>query len=101
MLLWSINGAPVLGTLYGVTPPNMRATAGAIPVLFSSVFGFGLGPLSVGLASDWFAMAQGGLSLQLGLMVPICGFPVAALMLLLMAQSSERDLTARTAPTSI
>lgn len=46
---------PVHTTQQGVAPPHMRATATAILLLVLNLIGLGLGPLAVGLASDWFA----------------------------------------------
>lgn len=46
---------PVHTTQQGVVPPQMRATATALLLLVLNLIGLGLGPLAVGLASDWFA----------------------------------------------
>ena len=45
---------PVYGTGQSVVPPHMRATAAAILLFVINLVGLGLGPLAVGLLSDWF-----------------------------------------------
>lgn len=44
-------------TQQGVAPPHMRATATALLLLVLNLIGLGLGPLAVGLLSDWLAGA--------------------------------------------
>ncbi|MGA0604734.1 spinster family MFS transporter [Phenylobacterium sp. VNQ135] len=46
---------PVYGTTQGIVPPNMRATAAAILLFVINLIGLGLGPLAVGLLSDYVA----------------------------------------------
>lgn len=48
---------PVHTTQQGVAPAHMRATATALLLLVLNLIGLGLGPLAVGLLSDWFAGA--------------------------------------------
>lgn len=48
---------PVHATQQGVAPPHMRATATALLLLVLNLIGLGVGPLAVGMASDWFAGA--------------------------------------------
>ena len=59
--LMSLNGfmgtlwfGPVYGTAQSVVPPHMRATAAAVLLFLVNLVGFGLGPITVGLASDIF-----------------------------------------------
>ena len=47
---------PVYGTTQGIVPPNMRATAAAVLLLVINLIGLGLGPLAVGLLSDYVAV---------------------------------------------
>jgi hypothetical protein len=41
--------------MQGLVPGRMKATTTAISLFGQNLFGLGLGPLAVGLASDWFA----------------------------------------------
>ena len=50
---------PVYGTGQSVVPPHMRATAAAILLFIINLIGLGLGPLAVGLLSDWFNKGLG------------------------------------------
>lgn len=50
---------PVYGTTQGIVPPNMRATAAAILLFVINLIGLGLGPLAVGLLSDYVATGMG------------------------------------------
>ncbi|TAJ74485.1 MAG: MFS transporter [Phenylobacterium sp.] len=50
---------PVYGTTQGIVPPNMRATAAAILLFVINLIGLGLGPLAVGLLSDYVAVGMG------------------------------------------
>ena len=66
LLILSINAflgtlwyGPVYGTGQSVVPPHMRATASAILLFIINLIGLGLGPLGVGLLSDWFNKGLG------------------------------------------
>ena len=50
---------PVYGTGQSVVPPHMRATAAAILLFIINLIGLGLGPLAVGMLSDWFNKGLG------------------------------------------
>ena len=50
---------PVYGTTQGIVPANMRATAAAILLFVINLIGLGLGPLAVGLLSDYVAVGLG------------------------------------------
>jgi len=50
---------PVYGTGQSVVPPHMRATAAAILLFIINLIGLGLGPLAVGLLSDFFNKGLG------------------------------------------
>jgi MFS family permease len=51
--LGSLWYGPVYGTAQSVVPPHMRATASAILLFVINLIGLGLGPLGVGILSDW------------------------------------------------
>jgi len=50
---------PVYGTGQSVVPPHMRATAAAILLFIINLIGLGLGPLAVGLLSDYLNKGMG------------------------------------------
>ncbi len=50
---------PVHTTQQGVAPAHVRATATAILLLVLNLIGLGLGPLTVGILSDWFSSGWG------------------------------------------
>ena len=66
LLLLTVNGllgtiwyGPVYGTAQSIVPPHMRATTSAILLFIINLIGLGLGPLAVGLLSDYFAVGMG------------------------------------------
>jgi predicted MFS family arabinose efflux permease len=50
---------PVYAAVQGIVPPRLRATAVAIMLFIVNMIGLGLGPLTLGLVSDYFATALG------------------------------------------
>jgi MFS family permease len=98
-LFWSLSNGPVTATLYSVTMPHMRATAGALAIFVTSVLGMGLGPFSVGLLSDILATSLGVEALRYALLLPICLLPVMVIALFAAAKTSPHDL--RSAGTEI
>ncbi len=65
LVLLTINGllsslwfGPVFGTAQSIVPPHMRATASAVLLFTINLIGLGLGPLAVGLLSDYFALGM-------------------------------------------
>ncbi|WP_293677376.1 MFS transporter [uncultured Phenylobacterium sp.] len=50
---------PVYATGQSVAPPHMRATAAAILLFIVNLIGLGLGPLAVGILSDWLNTGLG------------------------------------------
>ena len=91
-LLWCVPHGPVMATQFNITRPDMRATAGAVPIFFTSIVGFGLGPLTVGLLSDMLAPSAGADSLRYALLAPVAGLPIMALVLWGASRSLVVDL---------
>lgn len=58
-LLGTIWYGPVYGTAQSIVPAHMRATTAAILLFIINLIGLGLGPLAVGLLSDYFAVGMG------------------------------------------
>ncbi len=59
ILLSSMWIGPVQATIQSVAPPHMRATASAILLLSINLLGLGLGPVLLGLLSDWLSGPAG------------------------------------------
>jgi predicted MFS family arabinose efflux permease len=79
VLLWSVQSAPVVATVYGTAPATMRATAGAVMTFFTSVLGFGLGPVCVGFLSDILSKTVGVEALRYALLAPALLLPFMAM----------------------
>ena len=58
-LLGTLWYGPVYSTGQGIVPLNMRATASAVLLFIINLIGLGLGPLLVGMLSDYFANGMG------------------------------------------
>jgi predicted MFS family arabinose efflux permease len=93
-MFWSVSNGPVIATLFSVTPPRLRATAGSITILFTSVLGFGLGPFCVGMLSETLTSSFGILALRYALLAPICLLPVMVVALYAAAKALPNDLRA-------
>lgn len=93
-LMWSVSNGPVVATVFSVVPANMRATAGALTVFVTSLFGFGLGPFCVGLLSEALTPSLGDLSLRYALLAPVCLLPLMAVALHAAARGLHHDLAA-------
>lgn len=93
-LFWSVSNGPIIASLMSIVLPRMRATAGSINIFFTSVLGFGLGPLCVGLLSDGLAPTLGMNALRYALVAPVCFIPVMVFILYAAAQRLPTDLKA-------
>ena len=58
---------PTLAMIQTLSPVNMRAVSSAIKMLFINLIGMGLGPLLVGLLSDFLSPRYGENSLSVAL----------------------------------
>ncbi|HEY9218148.1 MAG TPA: MFS transporter [Phenylobacterium sp.] len=66
-LLGTIWYGPVYGTAQSIVQPQMRATTAAVLLFIINLVGLGLGPLAVGMLSDFMAnnfLADAGLSVE-------------------------------------
>lgn len=84
--------APALALVQNLTPPRSRATAAAILLLMFNIIGLGMGPLFVGMVSDWLKPDLGNDSLRWALMAIIPFALAAALAQLAMVRHLDRDL---------
>jgi hypothetical protein len=71
----------------------MRATAGAISVFLMSALGFGLGPVFVGVLSDFLAPELGLEALRYALVAPVCLLPLMSFVLYAAAKSVRESHT--------
>lgn len=56
--------APSIAITHSLVPENMRAFSSSVLFLMLNLIGLGLGPLLVGMLSDWFQPTYGDLSLR-------------------------------------
>ena len=86
---------PVYGTGQSVVPPHMRATAAAILLFIINLVGLGLGPLAVGILSDYLNKGLGlgpGEGVRWALMISSC-FGMVAFACFWMARKTIREDT--------
>jgi predicted MFS family arabinose efflux permease len=93
-LFWSVSNGPVIATAASVVTPTMRATSSSF-LIFSASIGFGLGPLCVGVLSDFLSAPLGNDALRYALLAPICLFPSIAYVLYTASRSVHVDMDAR------
>lgn len=93
-LLWSVPSGPLIAAIYSVVMPRIRATAGSISVFITSVFGFALGPLCVGLLSDALTPSYGAEGLRYALLAPLGVLPLMVITLFVAARALPNDLKA-------
>ena len=86
---------PCLAISHSLVPPAMRAVTSAILFLVLNMIGLGLGPLTVGLLSDFYAGYVGDQSLRYAMLtVGLLGAP-AILLFFLAARHLPADLARR------
>jgi MFS family permease len=64
---------PTAAMTQAAAPVSMRATAGALMLLIGNLIGLGLGPLGIGLLSDWLEPRFGADSLRFALLLAPAG----------------------------
>lgn len=75
-------------------PPRVRATASAVALLMVTLIGLGLGPLLMGMASDFFSVQYGSDGLRVAIIVPTIAVLWGGLHFGLMARTIREDATA-------
>lgn len=86
----SSGGGVALSALQTYVEPHRRATGIAVLLLMSSLFGLGLGPVAVGVISDYLKLSLGAESLRYALMATLCMPIWASVHFWLAARSSKR-----------
>lgn len=94
MLGGGIANGPLYSTLQSLVPPQLRATAVAVILLFANLIGMGLGPLLAGVLSDAFRAWAGVESLRYSLLSLCSGFVFCGLFLWLGSRTIVRDIAA-------
>jgi MFS family permease len=84
--------APTFVAIQALVPTTIRVSATAWKLLFTNLIGLGLGPQLVGIASDWFAKAQGAGSLRVAMLLCACSLVVPTLLYLIAAHFMRGDL---------
>ena len=73
--------APTAAAVYSSVSPEIRTTAGAVAVFFQTVVGASMGPLAVGMLSEYLQPSYGASGLRYALMIPALAVVPAALAL--------------------
>jgi predicted MFS family arabinose efflux permease len=81
-LFYTATTAPGFALIQQVVPAHMRAMAIAVMLLLSNLIGMGLGPVAVGVLSDYLAPRLGEGSLRMALVIWTPGYLWAAFHLL-------------------
>lgn len=89
-VIFATNGAFWSACFISV-PPMMRATTSAITLMVGGIFGVAVGPVLVGLISDFLAPRAGSHSLQSSLVAVQCLAIVVVVFLLIAARHLRKD----------
>lgn len=94
--------APGMAIVQNIAPPGERSTSAAILLFVNNLIGMGVGPLYIGMVSDWLAPQYGPeKALEYALLALVPFYPLAIGALVLVARSLERRApTAALAPAS-
>ncbi len=92
--LWSFYLAPCIAMAHGMVGLRMRAMASAVFFLFLNLIGLGLGPLFIGMASDYLTPEFGQEGLRFALMMGIGMSMLAAFLFWRASTYLEKDLDA-------
>ncbi len=90
--LWSFYLAPCIAMAHGMVGLRMRAMASAVFYLFLNLIGLGLGPLFIGMMSDYLASQFGQESLRYALTMGVVMSSIAAFLFWRGSTFLEKDL---------
>ncbi len=85
---------PIFVALHSIAPTHARGTASAVLLFFNSLVGISLGPLAVGLLSDWLQPSFGQMSLRYALCFVVVTQLWAAVHFFIAARSIRQDAAA-------
>lgn len=89
--------APGMAIVQNIAPPAERSTSAAILLFVNNLVGMGVGPLYIGMVSDWLAPQYGPeKALEYALLALVPFYPLAIGALVLVARSIERRAPADT-----
>jgi MFS family permease len=91
-LVAGATNGPMFASTQTLVPPQMRAVAIAVILLFANLVGAGLGPLFVGVASDALRPILADESLRYALLLCCPGYLLAGWYLLQASKTVDRDL---------
>jgi MFS family permease len=89
-VIYATNGA-FWAACFSSVPPMMRATTSAITLMVGGIFGVAIGPVLVGLISDYLAPRAGSHSLQASLVAVQCLAIVVVVVMLIAARYLRRE----------
>jgi MFS family permease len=92
--VYALANAPSFSLIQSLAPENMRATAVAAVFLLGNLVGLGMGPLTVGLISDWLHASAGADSVRYALAVSTPGYLMVAGCYILAGKTVAADLRA-------
>lgn len=93
MLLQSVYYGPIFAAVQSLVRPRTRATATAIFLFFANLVGLGLGPLTVGLISDFLARSMGsGDGIRWALISTSLVYVLAAMAFMAARKTIRRDI---------
>ncbi len=84
--------APALAISHTLVPPAMRALTSAVLLFVFNMVGLGLGPLTVGLLSDFYVAYFGEDSLRYAMLTAVALGSPAVVLFLLAARHLRADL---------
>lgn len=91
--------APGMAIVQNIAPPGERSTSAAILLFVNNLVGMGIGPLYIGMISDWLAPQYGeAKALEYALLALVPFYPLAIGALVLVARSIERRAPGAMAP---
>ena len=85
---------PIFVALHSIAPVHARGTASAVLLFFNSLIGISVGPLAVGLLSDWLQPSFGQMSLRYALCFVVATQLWAAVHFFIAARSIRQDAAA-------
>ncbi|MBU6269116.1 MAG: MFS transporter [Sphingomonadales bacterium] len=91
LLAW-LYVAPYYSAAQGLVPPGARATASATVLFVQNLIGLGLGPLVLGMASDWLKPTLGAESVRYVLFIGSSFGVIGGLLLLRASRHLPREL---------
>lgn len=92
VVLSALGNGPLFATIQTLVPENMRATSVAIIYLFANFIGMGLGPLVVGVLSDFLRPVAGDECLRYALLALCPGYAWSGWHLWKASRTVTRDL---------